>query len=34
MKKLAFSLICVNAFASSFVGLDFYGSRVNNIPNL
>lgn len=28
MKKLAFSLICVNAFASSFVGLDIYGSRV------
>lgn len=28
MKKLAFSLICANAFASNFVGLDIYGSSV------
>lgn len=28
MKKLAFSLICANAFASNFVGLDIYGSRI------
>lgn len=28
MKKLAFSLICANVFASNFVGLDIYGSRV------
>lgn len=28
MKKLAFSLICANAFASNFVGFGFYGSNV------
>lgn len=30
MKKLAFSLICANAFASNFVGLGFYGSNVES----
>lgn len=29
MKKLAFSLICANAFASNFVGLGFYGSNAD-----
>ncbi|MBT0882107.1 hypothetical protein [Campylobacter sp. 2018MI13] len=28
MKKLVFSLICVNAFASNFVGLDIYGTSL------
>lgn len=29
MKKLAFSLICANVFASNFVGFGFYGSNAD-----